>query len=766
MKYCQKGQVLPILLVVIFAVLVILVVSYNASRATIAKMELINAADGAAYSGALQAARSMNFMAYTSRGMISNTIASGYTVAYVSQLRHLAATVDEISRPRQLLAKIASYASGSFRAQGEGLSRFRNEVLAGDVDDPELEPLLAPEEPRSDDVQPDPDADDVFQSEAERVHEENRVIGGNKFQRAGRFGGAVLDNLATTLGYATIPLTDMLNTAYAGIQMAEYAAVSRSSRETMAQVAGGYGADIILGDDNVADMYAWMLPVRPGLDGFGLTIPKTFNFNLGQHIRQRAVSTGTPLGGIAGLLSGFALGALDGQGALGRKKAISLSPMDRLIGDTMGFEEKRFMKYERAWRACFQMLPVGFVPLAPIPVNPAAGDVRDVYVTPPCTPPFVPPALPGLAQVAIDKAGGASFTMVRKTGSESGRKILEKRGGLSGNVPGNTFQGVSGQSGASTIDSGEPLTGTIADISDRPGNQAQRAGNYSNREYSELSDRSPMREAARQSRQPVIERFRSRLYASDLGQRSGASGLSGSLAEGAAWGGDWQSEDKIEVGAFVWRPAFKNTFPFIDVEKTLFDSKFDLKGNELAWGGATAKEFWPGFQGVPLYMALAEIPWTEGLSLGLSARQSGRMIEAQVLRPVTRSSLTSGFVPSPPETFLQARAGAEVFYNRQPHDSDNPAAGAGGKVYGYFPEPGVSDSPASSAFARLATDGLTSHDVNWFALMKNWYGQKWANTQISYPIKYDLVKPVLGISKDLPNLLTPFWDARLARIDM
>jgi hypothetical protein len=205
--------------------------------------------------------------------------------------------------------------------------------------------------------------------------------------------------------------------------------------------------------------------------------------------------------------------------------------------------------------------------------------------------------------------------------------------------------------------------------------------------------------------------------------------------------------------------------PFIDVRDTLFASGFDLKGNELAWGGATAKEFWPNYQGVPLYMALTELPWTDGLSYGIGARQNGRSVDAEVRRPVASSQLNMSFMDAPDHIELQARARGEVFYYRQPHDDDNPPEGAGGSVYGYFPEPSVSDAPLSSPFARLAKDGLVSGDVAWFALMKNWYGQKWSETQIAYPIKGDLVRPALGISKEFPNLLTPFWDARLASVE-
>jgi len=763
----QVGQVMPVLLLVVLAVLIVAVVSYNSSRATVSKMELINAADGAAYSGALQTARSMNFMAYTSRGMIANTIGAGYLVSYVSQLRHLAAGIDELTKPRQLLAKVASFAAGSYKKQIEGVAGFKKDDTNNDVNDPMLEPLLDPNVPQSDDPMYQPDADQQAQidNEANQTNQANQSIAGNKFQRAGRFGGAVLDKVATTIGYGTIPLTDLLNTAYAGIQMAEYAAISKAITGTMDQVALGYGQDIEVLDDNATDVYAWMLPVRPGIDGFGISIPKTFKFNLGSHIGKRAARTNNPIGAIAGLVSRLALGALDGEGALARKKAISLSPMDRMIGDTINSRDKAYMKYERAWRACFQLVGGALIPLAPIPLNPGANDIGDVYFTPPCTPPFVPPALPGMAQVAIDKTGGSALVLASEEGSESGREIMQKRG----KAPPNTGDGLwndpnqGGASAGSTSITPSPRPGgDIAQQADSPENQARRSGNRTDRRYSDLSDRSPMRQAVKQTQQAIIGQFRNRLYASSLGKKSGISGLAKTLAKGAAWGADWQSEDKIEMGAFVWRPKWQALPPFINIRDTLFASEFDLEGNELAWGGATAKEFWPTYQGVPMYMALTELPWTDGLSYGLDAKKNGRVIDVEVRRPVAGALLDLGFMDAPDNIEFQAKARGEVFYYRQPHDVDNPSEDYGGSVYGYFPEPGVPDAPRASPFARLATDALVSHDTRWFALMKNWYGQKWSNTQIAYPIKEDLVNPSLGISKDLPNLLTPFWDARLA----
>lgn len=272
-----------------------------------------------------------------------------------------------------------------------------------------------------------------------------------------------------------------------------------------------------------------------------------------------------------------------------------------------------------------------------------------------------------------------------------------------------------------------------------------------------------MRQAVQNTQQSVVTQFRNRLYASSLGTESGISGLASTLAKGARWGADWQSEDKIEMGAFIWRPEWQALPPFINISDTLFASGFDLKGNELAWGGATAKEFFPTYQGVPLYMALTEIPWTDGV-LDFGPKENGRVIDVTVLRPVASALLNSGFMDAPDNIEFQAKARGEVFYYRQPHDTDNPSEGFGGSVYGYFPAPGTPDAPKRSAFAGMAADQLTGGKAEWFKLMKNWYGQKWANTQILLPMKNQLINPALGISTELPNLLTPFWDARLANI--
>ena len=53
------------------------------------RSRLVNAADAAAYSGAVWTARHLNFIAYTNRAMIANHVGAGHFIAYVSWIRYI-----------------------------------------------------------------------------------------------------------------------------------------------------------------------------------------------------------------------------------------------------------------------------------------------------------------------------------------------------------------------------------------------------------------------------------------------------------------------------------------------------------------------------------------------------------------------------------------------------------------------------------------------------------------------------------------------------
>ncbi|MBT4838637.1 MAG: hypothetical protein HON94_14975 [Methylococcales bacterium] len=88
-KIKQTGQSTILMLTVLAVALPAIVILYNSGKATTTKMEVVNAADASAYSGAIWAARNLNFMAYTNRAMVSNHILVGHFVSYASWLRYV-----------------------------------------------------------------------------------------------------------------------------------------------------------------------------------------------------------------------------------------------------------------------------------------------------------------------------------------------------------------------------------------------------------------------------------------------------------------------------------------------------------------------------------------------------------------------------------------------------------------------------------------------------------------------------------------------------
>ncbi|MBY5268061.1 hypothetical protein BB931_06855 [Spiribacter salinus] len=93
-----RGQVLPVLLAIILVITTVIALTQRTTQALGTETTLVNAADAAAYSGAVWTARRLNLMAYTNRAMIANHIAVGHLVAYISWLRYVDQAVDRISR--------------------------------------------------------------------------------------------------------------------------------------------------------------------------------------------------------------------------------------------------------------------------------------------------------------------------------------------------------------------------------------------------------------------------------------------------------------------------------------------------------------------------------------------------------------------------------------------------------------------------------------------------------------------------------------------
>jgi hypothetical protein len=91
-----RGQIAPIALFGVLIASAVLVVMFNAGTKVTEKSQVANAADAAAYSGAVWTARHLNFMAYTNRAMVANHIGVGHFVSYVSWVRYIDETIDAI----------------------------------------------------------------------------------------------------------------------------------------------------------------------------------------------------------------------------------------------------------------------------------------------------------------------------------------------------------------------------------------------------------------------------------------------------------------------------------------------------------------------------------------------------------------------------------------------------------------------------------------------------------------------------------------------
>src|SRR6187200_2061585 len=105
----QRGQIAPIALFGVLIASAALVMMYNTGQKVTEKSQVANAADAAAYSGAVWTARHLNFMAYTNRAMIANHAAVGHFISYVSWIRYINDSIDYIDRITQFIPYVGQY---------------------------------------------------------------------------------------------------------------------------------------------------------------------------------------------------------------------------------------------------------------------------------------------------------------------------------------------------------------------------------------------------------------------------------------------------------------------------------------------------------------------------------------------------------------------------------------------------------------------------------------------------------------------------------
>jgi hypothetical protein len=111
-KFKQRGQTLVLFLGFVAAMTGMMLIVFNSGQVTNAKMRAMNAADAAAYSGAVWEARSLNFQAYMNRAMVVNEV----TIAQSVSLRSWVSYVDRFVTNVNTITKYIPYVGAATSA--------------------------------------------------------------------------------------------------------------------------------------------------------------------------------------------------------------------------------------------------------------------------------------------------------------------------------------------------------------------------------------------------------------------------------------------------------------------------------------------------------------------------------------------------------------------------------------------------------------------------------------------------------------------------
>lgn len=100
------------------------------------RSRLVNAADAAAYSGAVWTARHLNFIAYTNRAMIANHVGAGHFIAYVSWIRYIEDTSSNLATVTSFIPVVnaATRAVERFATVLRQLAEIEAEIFVPGVD--------------------------------------------------------------------------------------------------------------------------------------------------------------------------------------------------------------------------------------------------------------------------------------------------------------------------------------------------------------------------------------------------------------------------------------------------------------------------------------------------------------------------------------------------------------------------------------------------------------------------------------------------------
>jgi hypothetical protein len=99
----EKGQALVFMLGFMASLLGVMLLVFNTGQVTTEKQRLVNAADAAAYSGAVWEARSLNLQAYMNRALVANEVAIAQSVSLRSWTSYLKQVLTNINTVGQFI---------------------------------------------------------------------------------------------------------------------------------------------------------------------------------------------------------------------------------------------------------------------------------------------------------------------------------------------------------------------------------------------------------------------------------------------------------------------------------------------------------------------------------------------------------------------------------------------------------------------------------------------------------------------------------------
>jgi hypothetical protein len=118
----QKGQSLVFLLGFTAALIGAMLLVFNTGQVTADKERLVNAADAAAYSGAIWEARALNFQSYMNRAIVANEVAIAQSVSLRSWVDYVRSSLNNVN----MITQFVPYLGAVTRALAQASTQLQN----------------------------------------------------------------------------------------------------------------------------------------------------------------------------------------------------------------------------------------------------------------------------------------------------------------------------------------------------------------------------------------------------------------------------------------------------------------------------------------------------------------------------------------------------------------------------------------------------------------------------------------------------------------